>query len=422
VKNILLTGIYILLAITSSSFSQTGWYIIPGITAETLTTVHSTGNIYWVVGTNGTILTTTDAGINWTEIQSGATVNLSGIHKPTSSQIWVAGDSGTVLVTTNAGATWGQRNPGSTANFRSIFSRGSGVAYVIGDSGSCYYTANIGVNWGYRGVPTNEDLNAGIGPTSGTSLIALVGGNNGAIFKTTNAGLNWDIIPSGTLNHIYGFGFGPAGYVFAVGANGTMLRSTNAGDSWTIVSVPTSEDLHSFSSSGQNANWLVACGSNGAILKSTDAGNNWFLQSTPTTETLLSIVAPSNSVHFAVGKNGIILKTTDGGGDPVSVNDEINAPEEFELFQNYPNPFNPVTTIQYSVPQRTRVILKIYDILGNEVATLVNDELSAGEYEVEFNASSGSSFQLVRNLSSGIYYYTLITGNYSQTKKMILLK
>ena len=95
--------------------------------------------------------------------------------------------------------------------------------------------------------------------------------------------------------------------------------------------------------------------------------------------------------------------------------------ENFELFQNYPNPFNPITTIKYSIPssvistegRNLNVSLKIYDVLGNEVAKLVNEEKSAGSYEVKFNASS---------LSSGVYFYTLRTGSFVQTNKMILIK
>ena len=108
--------------------------------------------------------------------------------------------------------------------------------------------------------------------------------------------------------------------------------------------------------------------------------------------------------------------------NPVSVDEEIIL-NEFELSQNYPNPFNPSTTIRFTIPQDVRretqdVSLKVYDILGNEVATLVNEELSAGEYEVEFNSHSGAG----RNLTSGIYFYQLKAGNFVETKKMILLK
>ncbi len=105
----------------------------------------------------------------------------------------------------------------------------------------------------------------------------------------------------------------------------------------------------------------------------------------------------------------------------VSVEDEIaNIPSEFILHQNYPNPFNPVTTIKYSIPsvisigeRNLNVTLKVYDVLGNEIATLVNEEKPAGNYELNFNASS---------LSSGVYFYRLQSGSFIQTKKMILMK
>jgi hypothetical protein len=86
--------------------------------------------------------------------------------------------------------------------------------------------------------------------------------------------------------------------------------------------------------------------------------------------------------------------------------------------QNYPNPFNSSTTITYEMPQSGLISIKVYDILGREVATLVNEEKSAGSYEVQFNTYSGN----VRNLTSGIYFYRLTAGNYTETKKMILLK
>jgi hypothetical protein len=109
-------------------------------------------------------------------------------------------------------------------------------------------------------------------------------------------------------------------------------------------------------------------------------------------------------------------------GSPVSVEDEnsVQLASNFELAQNYPNPFNPTTTISYTIPNVTlsraegsRVQLKIYDVLGNEVVTLVNEYKPAGSYEVRFDASI---------LSSGVYFYKLQTGNLVETKKMILMK
>ena len=86
---------------------------------------------------------------------------------------------------------------------------------------------------------------------------------------------------------------------------------------------------------------------------------------------------------------------------------------EFKLDNNYPNPFNPSTIIQYSLPSNEYVSLKVYDIIGREVTTLVNQQQSAGSYDVEFNAS---------NLTSGIYFYKITAGNFNAVKKMLLVK
>jgi len=90
-----------------------------------------------------------------------------------------------------------------------------------------------------------------------------------------------------------------------------------------------------------------------------------------------------------------------------------NFPNQFELSQNYPNPFNPTTTINYQIPELSFVTLKVYDVLGSEVATLVNEERSAGSYEVELNT---------RGLTSGVYFYRLQAGSFVETKKMVLMK
>ncbi|HAB51222.1 MAG TPA: hypothetical protein DCE80_03440, partial [Ignavibacteriales bacterium] len=99
---------------------------------------------------------------------------------------------------------------------------------------------------------------------------------------------------------------------------------------------------------------------------------------------------------------------------------------------NYPNPFNASTKIQYSIPalsenrsrlsNSVRVVLKVFNMLGEENATLVNEEKLPGNYEIEFSASSGNSLSSARHLSSGIYYYRLQAGDFSQTKKMVLVQ
>jgi len=96
-----------------------------------------------------------------------------------------------------------------------------------------------------------------------------------------------------------------------------------------------------------------------------------------------------------------------------SVDNSADIVEEFQLYQNYPNPFNPNTTIKYQIPELSLVTVRVYNVLGNKIATLLNEEKPAGNYEVEFYANG---------LPSGIYFYKLIAGSFVETKKMLLLK
>jgi len=123
-----------------------------------------------------------------------------------------------------------------------------------------------------------------------------------------------------------------------------------------------------------------------------------------------SIVIISNDTVLSRIEIPIHLEVT----DPVGINDITNMiPDRFKLEQNYPNPFNPTTTIIYGIRERTTVELKIFDVLGREVETIVNSEQDAGYYEVAFNAS---------RLASGIYFYRLKAGSFVETKKMVLMK
>ncbi len=133
-------------------------------------------------------------------------------------------------------------------------------------------------------------------------------------------------------------------------------------------------------------------------------------------------IVPTNSgalICFEDTRNGsnnydlFIQKVMMNGSTILKTSNNSNIPEDFRLLQNFPNPFNPTTNIEFSVPKNNLVTLKVYDITGKLVSTLVNQNLSAGTYNVDFDAS---------RLSSGVYFYRLISGNFSDVKKMILLK
>ena len=116
--------------------------------------------------------------------------------------------------------------------------------------------------------------------------------------------------------------------------------------------------------------------------------------------------SPSSSIEWSLGNWDYVPVVT-------GTSDAAKSPKYFELKQNYPNPFNPVTTIKFQVPNRSLVVLKIYDITGKEVKTLINEEKESGSYQIQFNASA---------LASGTYFYRLQSGSFVETKKMILLK
>lgn len=126
--------------------------------------------------------------------------------------------------------------------------------------------------------------------------------------------------------------------------------------------------------------------------------------------------------EFSVDKNAPIgeegkivfaIKSPNGDEWSKEINVEVSTPTTYELSQNYPNPFNPTTTIEFIIPNDEKVTIKIYDILGREVKTLLNEFRETGHHEVEFNAS---------HLASGMYIYRMTSGSYSQIRKMMLVK
>lgn len=120
-------------------------------------------------------------------------------------------------------------------------------------------------------------------------------------------------------------------------------------------------------------------------------------------------------LYFSFSNYKLVPRKNDDftGYIPVGVNDEINVPIEYSLEQNYPNPFNPATTISYSIPNAGNVSLRIFNVLGQEVRSLINEYQNAGTYRVSFDASS---------LTSGVYFYSLTSDNFVQVKKMLLVK
>jgi len=150
----------------------------------------------------------------------------------------------------------------------------------------------------------------------------------------------------------------------------------------------------------------------GIIMETWDGGVTWSVN-------VDNLPGPLNSIYYkggyiwAVGENGLVLKYR----DPTWIDDNKDVsgiiPEYYELNQNYPNPFNPVTIINYQLPMTSDVNISIYNLLGQKVATLINERKQAGYHQVEWDATG---------FASGVYYYRMVAGNYVETRKMIYLK
>jgi hypothetical protein len=128
---------------------------------------------------------------------------------------------------------------------------------------------------------------------------------------------------------------------------------------------------------------------------------------------LYAVTFVNSDIGWVVGNTGTIMKTTNGGVSFIEEKEMDEVPTNYLLTQNFPNPFNPTTKIRYSVPKSSDVVIKVYDVLGNEIEILVNEEKPAGIYEITWYAEG---------LPSGVYFYQLRAGSFVETKKMVLMK
>jgi hypothetical protein len=202
--------------------------------------------------------------------------------------------------------------------------------------------------------------------------------------------------------------------------NGNILAGANGGEfygivlsedtckSWTKVSTL----IPSAGLSIESGGWLVGNDSLGVFLFTDDGDSLGSRNDGLTNLNIHTLTIDNNDYVYAGTDNGVWRRPL---SEITAVEEEQIAvvPTEFLLSQNYPNPFNPNTKIKYSVPQSSNVVIKVFDVLGNEIETLINEEKPVGTYEVTYYAT---------NLPSGVYFYQLRAGSFVETKKMILLK
>lgn len=399
--------IVILLLLPSVLCSQ--WFQQNSGTAVNLHSInfhHGNESMVWACGDNGVILHSSNGGTSWITQNSGTANDLYCIcfMETSGGPVFAVGEGGTILRTTNDGTNWLSVTSPTTHTLRDI----SDYNFVaVGDSGTILKSSNVGINWIQLPSPTTEQLNA-----SCVIFANYIVGNNGTILKPS--GGNWVLSPSGSAQNFYGVPlFGNTD--ITIGTGGTIWRSSNFGVNWFGQTSNSNVTLRSVEYSVNNNSRIYICGDQGTILKSTNNGSLFGFQNSTTTQNLNSIFFYLNdNTGYACGNNGVILKTTNGGGSIVtSVTNNGNAPKDYELSQNYPNPFNPITMIKFTIPADNFTEISIFDISGKETEVLMGRELNKGSYEISFDGS---------NYASGVYFYKLRAGSFTETKRMILLK
>ena len=375
-KFLLLILIAISILFVSKSFSQTGWRKIDSTTDKLLRHVFfvdsTTG---WCAGRDGIIIHTSDGGNTWIEQNSNVQtfiVSLFFLDKNLGWALTIRDTlpfGTTVLETTNGGEEWIPTDyPEDNIFMNTIFYFDSLNGWIgfIDLAGVIWRTTDFGLNWSSMGVSPDQVFDM-------------------FVFDSLNA-----ITLSGDPEGFFGIG---------------NIKTTDAGENWSFEELPIFGLSFAIDFRIPTEGWSA---SGFKFLFTSDRGDTWIEKPTPDSAVIFDLTFADSSTGYAVGENGAILKYRNEIEIPTD-----SIPSDYILYQNYPNPFNSLTRINYSIKENGIVSLKVYDVLGSEVALLVNEEKPAGNNEVDFNG---------KGLASGVYFYRLSADGFVQTKKMVLLR
>jgi photosystem II stability/assembly factor-like uncharacterized protein len=426
------------LLLSNICFSQSGWVQInPGF-GHFYNAVHfinaSTG---FACGSNGAMIKTTNSGLNWIIQNSGTSTSLNDVKMFTQDVIVAVGEYQLIIRTTNSGQNWSVVHPAVSEDHSivnlNIHNTSQATAFSEYWSSPYYYryiyrTSDMGASW----IITQTyvagtwihfiDLNTGWAYGS-TYYPPPINQYYLDVNKTVDGGQNWTLISRGSgvsINPgmIY-FYSGSLGFKYSHMGTVYFSRTNDGGYNWGGTGLNLNQLIRSFYFVNSQKGWIV--GDNSIIYVTSNSGINWVQQTSPVTANLKMVnFIDENTGWIAAGSMGI-LKTTTGGVLTGFSKEGNEIPLTPSLNQNYPNPFNPVTKIKFDIPlsrgvpegRGVSVQLIIYDLLGREVTTLVNELMKPGIYEVDWDGSSSAS---------GVYFYRLITDEYVETKKMVLLK
>jgi photosystem II stability/assembly factor-like uncharacterized protein len=428
--------ILFIISLNNIAFSQNFWNRIQSPTENFLRTLHFADSLRgWVGGDSGSIFYTSDGGLNWIQQQTNTINKIMRLFFLDDNRAWaLAWDDETandnsfygteILKTTDGGLNW------SVEQFRQedIFLRGiyfldTLKGFAGGVPGTFLQTVDGGITW--------EPANIDSGSFSHFPVIDFkfydqlygfaCGGRfdiAGVIWRTTNGGGNWTPIDPqyAPADQVYDIHFFDSLHVMGVGGDPDLygvgiIHSSDAGISWNYFEIGVFGQAHAVSFRTDNEGWAVVPTSENFVA-TYDYGVTWTYYSTPDSSRLYDLVFTDSLTGYAVGEEGVIVKYKYQYPDFVN-KDESGLVKDFILYQNFPNPFNPKTTISYNLSETGQVSLRIYNVLGTQVATLIEEYKSSGNHSVVWNAE---------NEPSGVYYFQMNVNGKLATRKMVLLK
>ncbi len=426
-----------------------------GLTDSTVVSLVTNGSDVFAGGFSRGVFRSTDDGLHWTQASNGLSGTVPRSIASAGGQLLVATGTSGVFESPNGGTDWTSLLdlgwlPGMsfyTYSASALCANDSTI--YIGSYGGVVESTNNGSKWTVSKGFFYQVNSIVISPSqiyAGTNGGGVyVSTDNGATFNQTNSGLtDLDITTLAFIGQSFLAGTDTAG----------VFISTDDGTDWTAAKVGIPGDSHIFAFSVDSSDVFAA--TDRGILVSTDEGKSWVAQSQGLPPVPIQAIASSNkNLYAGTDGDGVYFSANYGAtwnaanaglpagtiinclsvvdsslfaGTPdfgvwfrplsqlvtdVRNTDNGTVVNRFDLNQNYPNPFNPSTVINYELPASSHVTLKIYDVLGRVIATLVNGQEPAGSHSVTMNGSG---------LPSGVYFYHMQAGTYSATKKLLLLK
>jgi hypothetical protein len=361
----------------------------------------TSGNNLFAGTINYGIFVSSNNGTNWTQTSLNNRTILS--LAVSVSNIFAGTFANGVYLSTNNGASWTQTSLGTGKDIYSLAVNGN---YIFAGTGTpsegVFLSTDNGTSWVQTSLNDKWIYSLTV---NGNYIIAGTGSPGYGVYFSTDNGTSWT---QTSLNNRI---------VYALAANGNNIfagtyfygvyHSSNNGTNWVQTSL--NQSIYSLAASGNNI--FAGCYIYNPFFISTNNGVNWTQRTEGMENVPVNALFLLNNYIFA-GTSYSVYRRPLGelvGISPIS--NEI--PKEFSLSQNYPNPFNPTTHFEFQIAKSGLVNLKIFDALGKEIAILVNEELAPGRYNVKWNAT---------NYPSGVYFYKLSAGEFTNTRKMVLVK